>query len=239
MSKNWKRLLAVVLCAVLVLGSAATALAADAPEALTEAVSEYNELRPNNLGIAGYFAAELPSVAGREIRVYIPETANIRPFFYFIAIDNDVDPDEFLVDSGWKQIADETGECLYFLLPNQETKTWGTAREENAYMKAAKDYHGATGKYTTLGEFYLVGYGAGRVWIEGLRTDQLQIGSTGIAVSQVLSGVLVVGGIAVWILMRRRAKEAPVVPEVMTADDERKKEPKKAKKADEAEVPAE
>jgi phosphatidylglycerol:prolipoprotein diacylglycerol transferase len=29
---------------------------------------------------------------------------------------------------------------------------------------------------------YMVGYALGRVWIEGLRTDQLQIGSTGIAV---------------------------------------------------------
>lgn len=42
---------------------------------------------------------------------------------------------------------------------------------------------------------YLVGYGIGRTWIEGLRTDQLQIGSTGIAVSQVLSALLAVGGI--------------------------------------------
>lgn len=46
---------------------------------------------------------------------------------------------------------------------------------------------------------YLVGYGIGRTWIEGLRTDQLQIGSTGIAVSQVLSAVLAVGGIGYWI----------------------------------------
>lgn len=39
---------------------------------------------------------------------------------------------------------------------------------------------------------YLFGYGLGRVWIEGLRTDQLLLWGTGIAVSQVLSGVLVV-----------------------------------------------
>ncbi|MDO4262335.1 MAG: prolipoprotein diacylglyceryl transferase [Eubacteriales bacterium] len=38
---------------------------------------------------------------------------------------------------------------------------------------------------------YLLGYGLGRVWIEGLRTDQLQIGSTGIPVSQMLAGVLI------------------------------------------------
>ena len=51
---------------------------------------------------------------------------------------------------------------------------------------------------------YLVGYALGRVWIEGLRTDQLQIGSTGIAVSQVLSGAIVIVGVVVWICVGRK-----------------------------------
>lgn len=51
---------------------------------------------------------------------------------------------------------------------------------------------------------YLVGYALGRVWIEGLRTDQLQIGRTGIAVSQVLSGAIVIVGVVVWICVRRK-----------------------------------
>ncbi len=38
---------------------------------------------------------------------------------------------------------------------------------------------------------YLLGYGLGRFWIEGLRTDQLILFGTGIAVSQALSMVLV------------------------------------------------
>ncbi len=37
--------------------------------------------------------------------------------------------------------------------------------------------------------FYLLGYACGRVWIEGLRTDQLKIGH--FAVSQILSAVLI------------------------------------------------
>ena len=37
---------------------------------------------------------------------------------------------------------------------------------------------------------YLAGYGLGRFWIEGLRTDQLILFESGIAVSQLLSGVL-------------------------------------------------
>lgn len=54
---------------------------------------------------------------------------------------------------------------------------------------------------------YLVGYGIGRTWIEGLRTDQLQIGSTGIAVSQVLSALLAVGGIGYWIYRLTKEKK--------------------------------
>ena len=46
---------------------------------------------------------------------------------------------------------------------------------------------------------YLLGYGLGRVWIEGLRTDQLIFFGTGIAVSQVLSGVLVAVSAAILI----------------------------------------
>lgn len=46
---------------------------------------------------------------------------------------------------------------------------------------------------------YLLGYGLGRVWIEGLRTDQLIFFGTGVAVSQVLSGVLVAVSAAILI----------------------------------------
>lgn len=51
---------------------------------------------------------------------------------------------------------------------------------------------------------YMVGYAIGRAWIEGLRTDQLQIGRTGIAVSQVLAVAIAVAGIAAWIVVRLR-----------------------------------
>ena len=39
---------------------------------------------------------------------------------------------------------------------------------------------------------YFIGYGLGRFWIEGMRTDSLMIGSTNIPVSQVLSIILVI-----------------------------------------------
>jgi len=49
----------------------------------------------------------------------------------------------------------------------------------------------------TITAGYLVWYGIGRTWIEGLRTDSLYIGSTGIRVSQLLSVLLVVAGIVI------------------------------------------
>lgn len=51
---------------------------------------------------------------------------------------------------------------------------------------------------------YLLGYSAGRVWIEGLRTDQLVFFNTGIAVSQLLSGILIV--IALFVLVYKFIK---------------------------------
>ena len=51
---------------------------------------------------------------------------------------------------------------------------------------------------------YFLGYGLGRVWIEGLRTDQLKLPGTGLAVSQLLSAALV--GAAVGILHYKHSK---------------------------------
>lgn len=51
---------------------------------------------------------------------------------------------------------------------------------------------------------YLGLYGLGRVWIEGLRTDQLIIGNTGIPVSQMLSACLILISAAILILQFRR-----------------------------------
>ena len=54
---------------------------------------------------------------------------------------------------------------------------------------------------------YLMWYGLGRVFIEGLRTDSLYLGSTGIRVSQLLSALLVVlGAVILAINIYRRRK---------------------------------
>lgn len=55
---------------------------------------------------------------------------------------------------------------------------------------------------------YLFGYGLGRFWIEGLRTDQLLLPGVGIAVSQLLAGAIVVGTGAVMLYLRKKHKNS-------------------------------
>lgn len=56
---------------------------------------------------------------------------------------------------------------------------------------------------------YLLGYGIGRAWIEGLRTDQLMLFGTGIAVSQALSMVLAVTSACILIFKHYSLKNKP------------------------------
>jgi len=55
---------------------------------------------------------------------------------------------------------------------------------------------------------YLLGYGAGRLWIEGLRTDQLILFGTGIPVSQALSMVLMLAAAVVLVTHYRGLKRS-------------------------------
>ena len=51
---------------------------------------------------------------------------------------------------------------------------------------------------------YFFAYGLGRTWIEGLRTDSLYIGSTGLRVSQLLSIIISLGALALLLILGRR-----------------------------------
>lgn len=56
---------------------------------------------------------------------------------------------------------------------------------------------------------YLGGYGLGRAWIEGIRTDQLFIPGTVYPVSQVLAILLFAGAVLCDLIVRRRKKKSP------------------------------
>lgn len=53
---------------------------------------------------------------------------------------------------------------------------------------------------------YLLGYGAGRFWIEGLRTDQLLLPGIDLPVSQLLAGILVVASISAITVIRMKRR---------------------------------
>lgn len=63
-----------------------------------------------------------------------------------------------------------------------------------------KKYHGE------VSLLYLGGYGLGRLWMEGLRTDQLLLPGTELAVSQVLSLLLVLFAVVADFVLRRGRK---------------------------------
>ncbi len=58
---------------------------------------------------------------------------------------------------------------------------------------------------------YLMGYGAGRFWIEGLRTDQLKIGHSDVAISQVVSVVLFAAALILYIIGMTKAKAVEAI----------------------------
>ena len=58
---------------------------------------------------------------------------------------------------------------------------------------------------------YVFGYGLGRVWIEGLRTDQLLLPGIGLPVSQLLAGIIVVVAGGALLYLRKRHKGRPMM----------------------------
>lgn len=54
---------------------------------------------------------------------------------------------------------------------------------------------------------YLAGYGLGRIWIEGLRTDQLLMPGIGLPVSQMLSAILAAGAFLIIAVKRTKRKD--------------------------------
>lgn len=55
---------------------------------------------------------------------------------------------------------------------------------------------------------YLAGYGVGRFWIEGIRTDQLFLWGTAIPISQAISALLVIFSVGYLIYKRQRSDKA-------------------------------
>ena len=68
---------------------------------------------------------------------------------------------------------------------------------------------------------YMIWYGAGRFWIEALRTDSLMlVPSIGLRVSQLIAGIAVAAGVAAEIYFTRKAEGKPLmVPLALNAEN--------------------
>lgn len=71
---------------------------------------------------------------------------------------------------------------------------------------------------------YAVLYGAGRFYLEGLRTDQLTIGGSGLAVSQMVGLTCAVVGVIIYIFALIKCKSKTAVVENATEDENKNEE---------------
>ncbi|MBC7330830.1 MAG: hypothetical protein H5T91_00165 [Synergistetes bacterium] len=100
----------------------------------------------------------------RTAKIYIPYETPIRSYYTVIAVPDGVDTGEFLVKSGWKDLADERGEGLFILEPAEGG--WGSLEEELEYVNAAMGFYMSNRYFSIYGEHYLVGYGNGAPLLE-------------------------------------------------------------------------
>ena len=91
------------------------------------------------------------------------------------------------------------------LVLGQAIGRWGNFVNQEAYgnLITNPDLLSAFQKKGYLLPFYMIGYGVIRCFVEGLRTDSLYL-MPGVRVSQVLSGCLILLGVLLVGIIRRR-----------------------------------
>jgi len=126
---------------------------------------DYDFQRANKLPMTGYFEKSF-DVDGskRTARFYIASSAPIRTFFTVIAVPEDYNTTEFLVTSGWHDIADNNDEGLVLLEPGPEG--WSDPEAEQDYINAVMNFYSGNDYFSIFGISYLVGYDGGGTALE-------------------------------------------------------------------------
>lgn len=95
----------------------------------------------------------------RSSKFYIPEGSVYNQPTIILAIPEHTDPWDFLIESGWKDLADHYGLYLVVLEPDED-KTWGDAETENQYFSALCGDLNVRPMFCCFqANFYAVGYG--------------------------------------------------------------------------------
>jgi len=136
------------------------------PVSLDEArAPDYDFQRANKLPMTGYFERSFDvNGSKRTAKFYIAASAPIRSFFTVIAVPEDLETTEFLVASGWHDIADSNEEGLVLLEPGP--KGWSGPNEEQVYLNAVMDFYSRNDYFSIFGISYLVGYDGGGTALE-------------------------------------------------------------------------
>ena len=170
---NQTRILALSIVMLMILFMSSSLTFAYTPTDLKASMRDANQLpsptnvderaaRGNYLPYTGYFEETYTTGAGagRKARFYIPEGSYMRNYFLALALPSGTDVEEFLVNSGWIDVADANRMGLIVLLPNGNQ--WGSYAQERAYVGRVLDgYTSGRRWYSVYGEFYLAGYGNG------------------------------------------------------------------------------
>ena len=92
----------------------------------------------NVLPVTGYYVEQVTvNGVARTTKVYIPERMPIRGYFTIVSVPDGWNTEDFLVRSGWIDIANERAEGLFILEPDQSTGQWGDVAVESAYITEA------------------------------------------------------------------------------------------------------
>ncbi len=115
-------------------------------------------------------------------------------------------------------LTDPAGHTIYVHPTFLYESLWNLALFIGLWLWVKKGKRKYDGQMSLLYFFF---YGLGRAWIEGLRTDSLYIGHTGIRVSQALSLVLVLcaGALLLWQRRREHPAEQLWVNRVKAAEE--------------------
>ncbi|MBP5292399.1 MAG: DUF4214 domain-containing protein [Lachnospiraceae bacterium] len=108
----------------------------------------------------GMWEGSLVDMDDRTYKIYVPEGCRRDASCYYIAVPDRVDTVEFLVETGWIDIANREKVVLSIFEP--ENERWGSVNDEDEYFTTAfAMFSGTEYVYHDIFNWRWVGYGAG------------------------------------------------------------------------------
>jgi hypothetical protein len=131
------------------------------PVSLDDApVPAYDFQRANKLPMTGYFVKSFDvNGTNRTAKFYLAATAPVRTFFTVLAVPEGYSTTEFLVASGWLDLADLHEEGLVLLEPGPGG--WSDPGTEQDYIGSVMNFYSRNDYFSIFGISYLAGYGKG------------------------------------------------------------------------------